>query len=190
MNIRSIRIILIFFILSPTIMNAQQHIQSSDSLPPAWAKQAIWYQIFVERFNNGDPRNDPTPENIRTASDFRPVPEDWSVTPWTHNWYKQESWAKNNKMDFYGGLQLRRFGGDLQGIFDKLDIYMNLELLPYISTQSMMLLHCINMMPGITGMLMLILGPTPLEIIKLLLPKFLTTHQPGNGHQQISYSYD
>ncbi|MCD4695530.1 MAG: hypothetical protein K8S16_04745, partial [Bacteroidales bacterium] len=102
-------------------MSAQQPKEADQDQPPAWAKDAIWYQIFVERFNNGDQSNDPKPENIRTASDFRHVPDDWSVTPWTHNWYEQESWAKNMDMDFYGGLQLRRFGGDLQGVLNKLD---------------------------------------------------------------------
>jgi len=104
--------------------------QNSDSeiydQPPKWARNAIWYQIFVERFNNGDPTNDPTVESISTASDFRPVPDDWSVTPWTHNWYEQDDWAKNMKVGFYDGLQLRRFGGDLQGILDKLDYLQEL----------------------------------------------------------------
>ncbi len=27
--------------------------------PPAWVKQTIWYQIFPERFANGNPENDP-----------------------------------------------------------------------------------------------------------------------------------
>ena len=27
---------------------------------PSWAADAVWYQIFVERFRNGDPNNDPT----------------------------------------------------------------------------------------------------------------------------------
>ena len=27
---------------------------------PSWAKRAVWYQIFPERFRNGDPANDPT----------------------------------------------------------------------------------------------------------------------------------
>ena len=31
---------------------------------PGWAKEAIWYQIFVERFRNGDPANDPTPVDM------------------------------------------------------------------------------------------------------------------------------
>ncbi|HBF36089.1 MAG TPA: alpha-glycosidase [Firmicutes bacterium] len=29
------------------------------TLPPAWASQAVFYQIFPERFCNGDPSNDP-----------------------------------------------------------------------------------------------------------------------------------
>ena len=32
---------------------------------PAWSQEAIWYQIFVERFRNGDPTNDPTLEGHR-----------------------------------------------------------------------------------------------------------------------------
>ena len=27
---------------------------------PDWAADAVWYQIFPERFRNGDPKNDPT----------------------------------------------------------------------------------------------------------------------------------
>lgn len=94
---------------------------ADNSRPPAWAADAIWYQIFVERFNNGDPANDPTRETIFAASDFHPIPESWQITPWTQNWYRQDDWAKANDMKFYDGLQLRRYGGDLQGILDKLD---------------------------------------------------------------------
>ncbi len=96
--------------------------------PPEWSKNVIWYQIFVERFRNGDPSNDPKPENIKTASDFYPVPEDWSVTPWEHNWYEQENWAKKISKNFYGTLQLRRYGGDIQGILDKLDYLSDLGI--------------------------------------------------------------
>ena len=31
---------------------------------PEWSQTAIWYQIFVERFRNGDPDNDPTPHDM------------------------------------------------------------------------------------------------------------------------------
>jgi glycosidase len=110
--------IIFLFLLS---MCTKQNKPDSFSLPPEWPKQVIWYQIFVERFNNGDPSNDPKPENIKTASDFYPIPDDWAVTPWTHNWYEQEEWAKKTSKNFYGTLQLRRYGGDLQGVLDKLD---------------------------------------------------------------------
>ncbi len=117
-------------ILSIILMcSCKQQVQEViHNQPPSWAKHAIWYQIFVERFNNGDPSNDPRRENITTASDFKPVPDDWTVTPWTHNWYEQEEWAKNMDADFYSGLQLRRFGGDLQGVLDKLDYLQELGI--------------------------------------------------------------
>ncbi len=92
--------------------------------PPEWSKSVIWYQIFVERFCNGDPSNDPKPENIKTASDFHKVPSDWAITPWTNNWYKQEDWAKKTGGTLDQTLQLRRYGGDLQGVINKLD-YLN-----------------------------------------------------------------
>ena len=97
-----------------------QH-KTKTNEPPHWSKNQIWYQIFVERFNNGDTTNDPTAENIYAASNFRPVPDGWSITPWTSNWYQPEDWAENMDGDFYGKLQYRRYGGDLQGVMDKLD---------------------------------------------------------------------
>ncbi len=88
---------------------------------PSWAQEAIWYQIFVERFRNGDPSNDPTPADMAGAFP-EPVPAGWSVTPWGQDWYKVESWQEQAPVDgFYPRVQLRRFGGDLQGVFDKLD---------------------------------------------------------------------
>lgn len=94
--------------------------------PPSWAADAIWYQIFVERFHNGDTLNDPKPEHIRTASDFYAVPEDWHISPWTKNWYDEDDYAKDLEGDFYARLQLRRYGGDLQGVFDRLDYLSDL----------------------------------------------------------------
>ena len=120
------KISFLFFIILLLFNMCDRQKNDRFNQPPAWAKDVVWYQIFPERFHNGDPANDPRPENIYSASNFRPVPADWSVTPWTHNWYAQEEWAKNMDVDFYSGLQLRRFGGDLQGIIDKLDYLQNL----------------------------------------------------------------
>src|ERR1035438_5154458 len=40
--------------------------QDKNNIPrvPEWAKDAVWYQIFPERFANGDRTNDPTPHGI------------------------------------------------------------------------------------------------------------------------------
>ena len=116
----SIFSLIIFTMCDPQTDKGQQA-KDDNSQPPAWAKDVIWYQIFVERFNNGDPSNDPKPENMYASTNYRKTPDNWLVTPWTHNWYKQEEWTKDLDADFYGGLGLRRLGGDLQGVLDKLD---------------------------------------------------------------------
>ncbi len=89
---------------------------------PAWSQQAIWYQIFVERFRNGDSSNDPTAADIVNGQSGT-IPESWHVTPWTQDWYREEEYMADipEEMDFYGKIQMRRYGGDLQGVLDKLD---------------------------------------------------------------------
>ncbi|MCG8408553.1 MAG: alpha amylase N-terminal ig-like domain-containing protein [Phycisphaerales bacterium] len=91
----------------------RQRIQMSFETPD-WAKRAVWYQIFPERFRNGDPNNDPP----RTV-------------PWTHEWYKPYQpgphAGKASPQDFredgdsfYHYIYDRRYGGDFQGLIDKL----------------------------------------------------------------------
>lgn len=93
---------------------------------PEWAKQAIWYQIFVERFRNGDPENDPTPEDMEGAYPGS-LPSGWTVTPWSHDWYAHEPWLDSVRANgFYARIQARRYGGDLQGVLDKLDYIQDL----------------------------------------------------------------
>ncbi|MCX6284373.1 MAG: glycoside hydrolase family 13 protein [Bacteroidetes bacterium] len=96
--------------------------------PPSWSKTAIWYQIFVERFNNGDKKNDPRPEDINIPPMKQFAPQGWTVTPWTHNWFEQEDWAKATGQPFMDNLQYRRFGGDLQGVLNKLDYLKDLGI--------------------------------------------------------------
>ncbi len=102
--------------------------KSVTSGPPEWSKNVIWYQIFVERFNNGDTSNDPTIELINTPSASFPVPENWTITPWTSDWYTQEDWALQTGRGLRETLQHRRYGGDLQGILDKLDYLSELGI--------------------------------------------------------------
>jgi cyclomaltodextrinase len=92
---------------------------------PAWAGDVVWYQIFVERFRNGDTSNDPTPHDIEGVTD-QPPPRDWKPTPWSQDWYRQEPWAKVSGKDFYTTVQSRRYGGDLQGIINRLDYLQDL----------------------------------------------------------------
>ncbi len=92
---------------------------------PAWAGDAIWYQIFVERFRNGDPANDPTATDIVDPV-ARPVPAGWRTTPWTHDWYRLDPWARAAGLGFYDAVYFRRYGGDLQGVLDRLDYLQDL----------------------------------------------------------------
>ncbi len=92
---------------------------------PAWTKKAVWYQIFLERFCNGDPTNDPIIESIRDA-----YPHDltspWQIHPWNSAWYELQPYEQKNGKDIWHNLQRRRYGGDLQGVLDKLDYLQDL----------------------------------------------------------------
>lgn len=87
--------------------------------PPTWARKAIWYQIFVERFRSGGGNNNPTLQTCDKAL-FDAMPPSWQVTPWGHDWYRQEPWAKETGLDFYRTIQMRRYGGDLAGVQEKI----------------------------------------------------------------------
>ena len=108
--------ILTLIILGLSIIN-------SSNGTPKWSKNAIWYQIFPERFRNGDTTNDPTKETLDGTWPFDPV-EEWSISPWGSDWYKMQEWEIKTDKDFYYNAQRRRYGGDIQGIIDKLD-YLN-----------------------------------------------------------------
>ena len=87
---------------------------------PAWSQEAIWYQIFVERFKNGDATNDPRLADIEGSWPHL-MPEGFETTRWTQDWFEQEDWARASGEPFYLTVQSRRYGGDLQGVIDKLD---------------------------------------------------------------------
>ncbi|MBU0528397.1 glycoside hydrolase family 13 protein [bacterium] len=92
---------------------------------PDWAKDAIWYQIFPERFYNGDGTNDPTAESLWGVWPWERQTL-WKISPWTSDWYELQPWEKANEQDYDYQFQLRRYGGDIQGIIDKLDYLQNL----------------------------------------------------------------
>lgn len=69
---------------------------------PDWAKGAVMYQIFVDRFYNGDTSNDIKDKEYVYINDYVKKIEDWNCIP-----------DKDDFRHFYGG--------DLQGVLDKLD---------------------------------------------------------------------
>ena len=92
--------------------------------PADWPQDAIWYQIFPERFRNGDPSNDPT----RDSLEWPVTPSaKWRISPWTGDWHARDEWEKEIGPDFFtDGVLDRRYGGDLQGVLDKLDYLVSL----------------------------------------------------------------
>lgn len=66
------------------------------SIGPRWVKETVWYQIFPDRFNNGNINNDP----VKT------LPWDSTVSPQSDSFY----------------------GGDLEGIIEKLDYLIDLGI--------------------------------------------------------------
>ncbi len=129
----------ILFLLITLIIscnNTSQKTDNKENIPtkfeevPNWSKGVVWYQIFVETFRNGDSTNDPSPKDISEAYPGF-VPSDWKITEWTHDWYKADDYfaglegkidIDENAMTYFGQKsQLRRYGGDLQGVLYKID---------------------------------------------------------------------
>ncbi|WP_321018465.1 glycoside hydrolase family 13 protein [Eisenbergiella porci] len=76
---------------------------------PAWAKGAVMYQIYVDRFCNGDPTNDVLTGEYHYIGDKSRKVEDWYAYP-----------AQMDVRNFYGG--------DLQGVLDKMDYLQDLGI--------------------------------------------------------------
>lgn len=91
---------------------------------PRWPEEAIFYQIFPERFRNGDAKNDPT----RDSLEFPITPgETWKISSWTADWYARDPWETALGEGFYkNGVFDRRYGGDLEGVIEKLDYLSDL----------------------------------------------------------------
>lgn len=69
---------------------------------PEWARGAVFYQIYVDRFCNGDPSNDVLDQEYHYIGEGSRRVTDWDKYP-----------ATMGVREFYGG--------DLQGVMEKLD---------------------------------------------------------------------
>jgi glycosidase len=93
---------------------------------PTWAKDVVWYQIFPERFRNGDPSNDPTRESLELGNG---VSDKWRTKSWGSDWFSRDDWEREFGGSFYtNAIFHRRYGGDLQGVIDKLDYLKDLGI--------------------------------------------------------------
>lgn len=105
---------------------------NKNEFVPQWAKKAVWYQIFPERFRNGDPSNDPKVDDIKGADPIK-QPVQWRIHPWGSDWYELQDYervnkAANDEHEISTHLLRRRYGGDLQGVIDKLDYLKDLGI--------------------------------------------------------------
>ena len=121
-----IKTLSVFIFISPIIFAIGKNMNKKEFVPQ-WAKEVVWYQIFPERFRNGDKTNDPDLNSIKGSwphDDSSP----WQVHPWTSDWYQLQDYEKKNGKDIWFNIQRRRYGGDLQGIIDKLDYLKDLGI--------------------------------------------------------------
>lgn len=82
---------------------------SPDFSVPEWSRGAVMYQVFVDRFYNGDKTNDVETREYSYIGDYSVKVEEWDKPP-----------ASMGVREFYGG--------DLQGIIDKLDYLQDLGI--------------------------------------------------------------
>lgn len=76
----------------------------ADYVQPEWVKEAVFYQIFPDRFCNGDPGND-----VRSGE----YSQDGHPTIRMENWDAPAlTYQEGHCLDFYGG--------DLQGVMEKI----------------------------------------------------------------------
>lgn len=86
---------------------------------PDWAVDVVWYQIFPERFSNGDPNNDPTLKSIHGTWPYDDTSA-WELHRWTTDWYQLQTYEQRNGKDIWYNIARRRYGGDLQGIINRI----------------------------------------------------------------------
>lgn len=104
-----------------------------------WIKSGIAYEIVIDRFRNGDKKNDPLYNEISgylinpvtkriggslnyqdAGIDVKPQGglDEFSVSEWGGNWRKSEKWeTKLNTVS----QETRRYGGDISGIVEKIE---------------------------------------------------------------------
>ena len=112
---------------------------------PEWARGSVGYQIYIDSFRNGDVDNDAIFNEFGTDDFSEPTGEirsgtskkdlvlaywggnekpQFSLNEWNSNYEEKNEWEENTLNDVQN--YTRYYGGDLQGIIDKLDYIKNL----------------------------------------------------------------
>ncbi len=84
----------------------------ADYDQPSWVKESVFYQIFPERFNNGNPDNDVQAGEIFDGSNTSLHYDNWDEIP----------------LDYEHGHCLDFYGGDLEGITQKIPYLKDLGI--------------------------------------------------------------
>ena len=114
---------------------------------PNWAKKAVWYNIFPDRFYNGNHYNDPIfnefgPEAFKPnrlheqnfVEEYRweksnNVISHFDRNRWTSDFREQTIWEKLGEREIdYSLKYARMYGGDLQGIKEKISYMKELGI--------------------------------------------------------------
>ncbi len=99
----------------------------SDFRTPDWAKGLVWYQVFPERFRNGNSGNDPSGLDqalMGWDSDWESSSIEEIERAWNRSRIAPELFGRS-QITRAGGMRstvyARRYGGDLQGVYEQLE---------------------------------------------------------------------
>jgi cyclomaltodextrinase len=103
------------------------------SATPAWALGAVWYQVFPERFANGNRKNDPEGPGVSrrawgSAWASVTAAEIEAARARAPGAGRQRADAGESGSALYQVATSRRYGGDLEGVHQKLDVLADLGI--------------------------------------------------------------
>ena len=103
-----------------TIRRFRQTVYSPDFKVPDWAPDIVYYFVFPDRFRNGNPANDPKPGITRYHQHTVEAHKNWNERPFRPGSVNGETDGSDAHFnnDF--------FGGDLEGLIQKLDYIKDL----------------------------------------------------------------
>ena len=123
-------------------------VQSDNLIVPDWAKGLVWYQVFPERFRDGNPQNNPNSWDVTPVEwdmDFGKVASHEIELAWNRRLVDPRRFRGNPGRK--GGavanvIYQRRFGGDLIGLYNQLELlskqgYTGIYLCPVFQSRSL-----------------------------------------------------